>query len=42
MFRCKGGPHSRALQCENERLLAELRNVLPDAPPVGRFHFNAE
>ena len=29
----------RAVNREDERLLAELRNVLQDAPQVGRFHF---
>ena len=33
---------NRAIQREDERLLAELRNVLQDAPQVGRFHFSAE
>ena len=28
----------RAVDAEDERLLAELRNVLQDAPQVGRFH----
>jgi hypothetical protein len=42
MFRCKGGLGQRDGQREDERLLAELRKVLPAAPPVGWFHFNAE
>ena len=29
----------RAVNREDERLLAELRNVLQDAPQVGQFHF---
>ena len=29
----------RAVNREDERLLAELRNVLQDAPQVGGFHF---
>ena len=32
----------RAVNREDERLLAELRNVLQDAPQVGRFHFSGE
>ena len=30
-----------AVHREDERLLAELRNVLQDAPQVGRFHFGS-
>ena len=33
---------NRAVQREDKRLLAELRNVLQDAPQVGRFHFSGE
>ena len=33
---------NRAVNREHERPLAELRNVLQDAPQVGWFHFNAE
>ena len=31
----------RAVDRQNERLLAELRNVLEDAPQVGQFHVSA-
>src|SRR5208282_1595381 len=30
---------NRAVNREDERLLAKLRNVLQDAPQIGRFHF---
>ncbi|MEI9960218.1 MAG: hypothetical protein WDM76_03515 [Limisphaerales bacterium] len=34
--------HNRAVNRKDERLFAELWNVLQDAPQVGRFHFSGE
>ena len=31
--------HNRAVHAEDERLFAELGNVLKNAPQVGQFHF---
>ena len=32
---------NRAVHREDERLLAELRNVLQDAPQISQFHFDS-
>jgi len=34
--------HDGAVHRQDESLLAELRNVLQDAPQIGEFHFTLE